>query len=173
MTVLILGASGLIGYTISVDLMRRGIPVIAVARRFSRSQRVQFATAAREIPVARLDSNALTRLVTESEADVVINCLGLLQDIPGESASDIHEHFVTRLLAALRDVGRPVLLVHLSIPGVAADDRTIFARSKRDAERAIAEAGMPYAILRPGFVFAPAAFGGSAMLRALAALPFA
>jgi len=38
---------------------------------------------------------------------VVINCLGLLQDIPGESASDIHEHFVTRLLAALRDVGRP------------------------------------------------------------------
>jgi len=173
MTVLILGASGLIGYTISVDLMRRGIPVIAVARRFSRSQRVQFATAAREIPVARLDSNALTRLVTESEAGVVINCLGLLQDIPGESASDIHEHFVTRLLAALRDVGRPVLLVHLSIPGVAADDRTIFARSKRDAERAIAEAGMPYAILRPGFVFAPAAFGGSAMLRALAALPFA
>lgn len=173
MTVLILGASGLIGNAISIDLLRRGIPVIAVARRFSSSQRVQFATAAREIPVAQLDNSALTRLVVENAVDVVVNCLGLLQDVPGESASDIHQHFVKRLLAALRDVGRPVLLVHLSIPGIAADDRTTFARSKRAAERAIAEAGMPYAILRPGFVFAPAAFGGSAMLRALAALPFA
>jgi uncharacterized protein YbjT (DUF2867 family) len=64
------------------------------------------------------------------------------------------------------------LLVHLSIPGVAADDRTTFAITKRDAERAIVEAEIPYAILRPGFVFAPAAFGGSAMMRALAVLPF-
>jgi uncharacterized protein YbjT (DUF2867 family) len=173
MTILILGASGLIGNSIAIDLIRRGIPIIAAARRFYHSQRVQFATAAREIPIAELDSSALTRLVVESAADVVVNCLGLLQDVPGECASDIHEHFVKRLLAALRDVGRPVLLVHLSIPGVAADDRTTFASSKRDAERAIAEAGMPYAILRPGFVFAPAAYGGSAMMRALAVLPFA
>jgi uncharacterized protein YbjT (DUF2867 family) len=173
MTVLILGASGLIGNSIAIDLIRRGLPVIAVARRFYRSQRVQFATAAREIPIAELDNSALTRLVVESAADVVINCLGLLQDAPGERASDIHEHFIKRLLAALRDVGRPVLLVHLSIPGVAIDDRTTFASSKRDAERAIAEAGMPYAILRPGFVFAPAAYGGSAMMRALATFPFA
>ena len=173
MTVLILGASGLIGNSIAIDLIRRGLPVIAVARRFYRSQRVQFATAAREIPIAELDNSALMRLVVESGADVVVNCLGLLQDVPGERASDIHQHFVNRLLTALRDVGRPVLLVHLSIPGVATDDRTTFASSKRDAERAIAEAGMPYAILRPGFVFAPAAYGGSAMMRALATFPFA
>jgi hypothetical protein len=32
-------------------------------------------------------------------------------------------------------------------------------------------AGIPVAILRPGFVLAPAAYGGSALLRALAALP--
>jgi uncharacterized protein YbjT (DUF2867 family) len=173
MTVLILGASGLIGNSIAIDLIRRGIPVIAVARRFNRPQFAQFATAAREIPIAQLESSALTRLVVESGSDVLINCLGLLQDVPGERASDIHQHFVKRLLAALRDVGRPVLLVHLSIPGVAADDRTAFARSKRDAERSIAEAGIPYVILRPGFVFAPAAYGGSAMMRALAVLPFA
>src|SRR5690349_16085340 len=173
MTVLILGASGLIGNSIAVDLIRRGTPVIAVARRFNHSQHLHFASAAREIPIAQIDSSALTRLVMESAADVVVNCLGLLQDVPGERASDIHQHFVKRLLAALRDVGRPVLLVHLSIPGVAADDRTTFASSKRDAERAIVVAGMPYAILRPGFVFAPAAYGGSAMMRALAALPFA
>jgi hypothetical protein len=36
----------------------------------------------------------------------------------------------------------------------------------------IAASGISYAILRLGFVIAPAAFGGSAMVRALAALPF-
>jgi DoxX-like family len=36
----------------------------------------------------------------------------------------------------------------------------------------IAASGISYAILRPGFVIAPGAFGGSAMVRALAALPF-
>ena len=42
-----------------------------------------------------------------------------------------------------------------------------------EAERLIAASGVPYAILRPGFVIAPSAYGGSAMLRALAALPVA
>src|SRR6185437_8999882 len=74
-------------------------------------------------------------------------------------------------IAALRAVARPILLVHLSIPGVEADDRTSFSRTKRVAEQTIANSGLPYAILRPGFVFAPRAFGGGAMMRALAALP--
>jgi hypothetical protein len=62
--------------------------------------------------------------------------------------------------------------VHISIPGEVASDRTDFAITKRDAERLIASSGIPGAILRPGFVIAPAAYGGSAMVRALAALPF-
>src|SRR6202030_4249183 len=37
--------------------------------------------------------------------------------------------------------------------------------------RLIAASGVAYAILRPGFVIAPSAYGGSAMVRALAALP--
>src|SRR5262249_42528187 len=66
----------------------------------------------------------------------------------------------------------PKLLVHISIPGDQADDRTAYSRSKREGERAIAASGVPYVILRPGFVVAPAAYGGSALMRALAALPF-
>jgi uncharacterized protein YbjT (DUF2867 family) len=64
-----------------------------------------------------------------------------------------------------------VRLVHISIPGAASDDRTTFSVTKREAERLIAASGVAYAILRPGFVVAPSAYGGSAMLRALAALP--
>jgi uncharacterized protein YbjT (DUF2867 family) len=172
MTILVLGAAGLIGNFVAGEMVRRGVPVAAVARRFNRAQHAQLGAAAREIPVAQCDVNALRQLMDKNEADVVVNCLGVLQDGPADSTRDIHLEFVERLIAAIRAAARPILLVHLSIPGIANDDRTAFARTKRDAEQAIAQSGLPYAILRPGFVIAPAAFGGSAMLRALAALPF-
>jgi hypothetical protein len=61
--------------------------------------------------------------------------------------------------------------VHISIPGREDDDRTAFSTTKREAEQLIAASPVTYAILRPGFVVAPQAYGGSAMVRALAALP--
>ncbi|HEX5210485.1 MAG TPA: SDR family oxidoreductase [Pseudolabrys sp.] len=173
MTVLVLGAAGLIGNVIAADLIRRGIPVVAAARRFTPEQRDSLGAAAREMPIAALDSAALARLIDDCAADVVVNCLGVLQDAGADSTQAVHQAFVERLLAALRAIRRPVLLVHLSILGAAASDGTNFSRSKRAAEDAIAKSGLPYAILRPGFVFAPRAYGGSAMLRALAALPLA
>ena len=101
----------------------------------------------------------------------MVNCLGVLQDGPGSDTNAVHRDFVARLLQAARDSGRAIRLVHISIPGTAETDRTAFATTKREAERLIAASGVAYAILRPGFVVAPAAYGGSAMLRALAAFP--
>jgi uncharacterized protein YbjT (DUF2867 family) len=124
-----------------------------------------------ELPVMTMTSGALTRLLREREVDVVVNCLGVLQDGPGSDTRAVHRDFVERLLQAIKDSGRGVRLVHVSIPGAANEDRTAFSTTKREAERLIAASGIPHAILRPGFVIAPAAYGGSAMLRALAALP--
>jgi uncharacterized protein YbjT (DUF2867 family) len=118
-----------------------------------------------------MDTAALARLIREREIDVVVNCLGVLQDGPGSDTRAVHRDFVERLLAAIRDSGRAARFVHISIPGTADEDRTAFSTTKREAERLIAASGVAYAILRPGFVVAPAAYGGSAMLRALAALP--
>jgi uncharacterized protein YbjT (DUF2867 family) len=101
----------------------------------------------------------------------VVNCLGVLQDGPGSDVSAVHRDFVARLLRAIQASGRAIRLVHISIPGTAEGDRTAFSVTKREAERLIAASGIPYAILRPGFVIAPSAYGGSAMLRALAAFP--
>ena len=118
-----------------------------------------------------MDAPALARLIREREIDVVVNCLGVLQDGPGSDTSAVHRDFVERLLAAIGDSGRAIRLVHISIPGTANEDRTAFSNTKREAERLIAASGIPHAILRPGFVVAPSAYGGSAMLRALAAFP--
>jgi uncharacterized protein YbjT (DUF2867 family) len=167
--ILVLGASGLIGRFVTDDLRTRGFQAIGVARRFSSSQRASALDL--EMPLLAMDSTALARLIGEHGIDVVVNCVGLLQDRPGGDVGAVHRDFVARLLQAIRDSGRAIRLVHISIPGAAADDRTAFSMTKREAERLIAASGLAYAILRPGFVIAPSAYGGSAMVRALAALP--
>ncbi len=170
--ILVFGASGLIGQFVAADLERRGHRVVAVARRFSPAQRARFSADGRELPIAALGSSEIADLLRASNAEVVVNCLGVLQDEPGSRMCDVHGRFVDRLIAALRDVGSGILLVHVSVPGAEADDRTAFSLTKRKAERQIVEAYPHAVVLRPGFVFAPAAYGGSALLRALAASPF-
>ena len=169
-TILVLGASGLIGRFVTDDLRARGFRAVGVARSLSPAQTMSALDI--ELPILSLDAAALTRLLSEHEVDVVVNCLGVLQDGPGSDTSAVHRDFVARLLQAISDSGRAVRLIHVSIPGDADGDHTAFSTTKREAERLIAASGISYAILRPGFVIAPSAYGGSAMLRALAALPF-
>ena len=167
--ILVLGASGLIGRYVTDDLRARGFHVIGIARHFTPAQKMSAADL--ELPVMSMDAAALTQLLRTQEADIVINCLGVLQDGPGSDTRAVHRDFVARLLQAISDSHRAIRLVNISIPGAASEDRTAFSTTKREAERLIAASGVAYAILRPGFVIAPSAYGGSAMLRALAALP--
>ncbi len=168
-TILVLGASGLIGRFVTDDLRIRGFRVVGLARSLSASQKMS--TLDIELPILILDAAALTRLLDEHAVDIVVNCLGVLQDGPGSDTNAVHRDVVARLLQAIAGSGRAIRLVHISIPGTADDDRTAFATTKREAERLISASGIPHAILRPGFVVAPSAYGGSAMLRALAAFP--
>ena len=167
--ILVLGASGLIGRFVTDDLRARGFPVVGIARRFAASQKASKLDL--EMPVMLMETDSLARLIGEHDIDVVVNCLGVLQDGPGSDVGAVHRDFVARLLQAIQASGRAIRLVQISIPGSSDEDRTAFSTTKREAERLIATSGVAYAILRPGFVIAPAAYGGSAMLRALATLP--
>lgn len=167
--ILVLGASGLIGSFVTHDLRRRGFPVVGVARHLPASHKGGGLDL--EQPLMSMAPAALAGLLRDHHIDVVVNCLGVLQDGPGSDTAAVHRDFVARLLQAIGDSGRAIRLVHVSIPGTADADRTAFSTTKREAERLIAESGVAHTILRPGFVVAPAAYGGSAMLRALAAFP--
>ncbi len=168
--ILVLGASGLIGRFVTDELRRRCFAVLGAARRFSDAQRISSDDL--ELPIIAMDVAALAELIRAHDVGVIVNCLGVLQDGPGNDTGAVHRDFVARLLSGIKESGRTVRLVHISIPGNAAADRTAFSITKREAERLIAASGIPHAILRPGFVIAPSAYGGSAMVRALAALPF-
>ncbi len=160
--VAVLGASGLIGQEVARHLADEGFAVMPVARRFTPAQKAVLGERIAECPIVTMDEGALQLLLGTSL--VVVNCLGVLQD----DAERVHRQFVERLLRAMPE---DCLLIHLSIPGEASRDGTQYSRSKREAESLIAASGKAHVILRPGFVVAPAAFGGSALVRALAALP--
>lgn len=160
----VLGANGLIGNAVACDLERRGFAVIGLARQFTAAQRGALAKAV-EVPLLSLPQDALAELL--KDADMVVNTIGILQGVESEA---VHRDFAARL-AAVCAAGSQKLLVHLSIPGRAEDDRTLYSLSKRQGESAVAASGAPYVIVRPGFVVATAAYGGSALIRALAMLP--
>ena len=135
-TILVLGASGLIGRYVTDDMRLRGFETIGVARNFAASQRSSALDL--ELPVMSMASSELARLLRDRAVDVVVNCLGVLQDGPGSNTRDVHRDFVERLLQAISVSGREIRLIHISIPGAADDDHTAFATTKREAERLIA-----------------------------------
>ena len=170
----ILGANGLIGHRLAVDLAAAGYPIVAIARSFTPAQDTALAgqTVVRLAAVAATGAD-LARCLADGQADIVVNTIGVLQDTrPGESL-DVHAGFLERLCTAVRDLARPALIVHLSVPGRPVDDGTTFSTTKRMGEEVLRASGLPVVLLRPGMVIARNAFGGSALLRSLAQLPAA
>ena len=62
-------------------------------------------------------------------------------------------------------------VIHISAIGASAEGRTDFARTRAQADAHLATLDLDWMIPRPALVLAPAAYGGTAMLRALAAFP--
>lgn len=169
MSVLVLGASGLVGHDVASRLAREGREVVAVARAW----RGPPPPDARPVtlPIVDADATALDELLREAKPTLVLNCVGVLQDGPQGSTRGVHVDFLRRLVAACERCAEPPVLVHLSVPGAPDEDDTAFARTKRHGEAVVRDSTLRHAILRPGFVVAPGAYGGSALVRAVAATP--
>src|SRR3954454_6685459 len=90
--ILVLGASGLIGRFVTDDLRARGFDVTGIARRFSPSQMTSSFDV--ELPVMSMDADVLARLITGRGIDLVVNCLGVLQDGLGSDTTTVHRDFV-------------------------------------------------------------------------------
>ena len=99
--VAVLGASGLIGETIATGLAREGFSVVPIARRFTRAQWAAFGSTSVECPFVDLEAPALARIFTENRIDIVVNCVGVLQDTSRDRAEVVHHAFVERLVGTL------------------------------------------------------------------------
>jgi uncharacterized protein YbjT (DUF2867 family) len=167
--VLVLGGYGLIGEAVVGRLVGDGHQVTGLGRDISE--------AARRWPAVRWVAADMARLLTADDwlpivagMDAVVNAAGALQDGPRDRLDAIHRGSVVALVAACEQVGVS-RLVQISAIGADPSSSDVFFSTKGEGDKAVAGSSLEWTILRPGLVIAPAAYGGTALLRALAAFP--
>jgi uncharacterized protein YbjT (DUF2867 family) len=168
MRVAIIGAYGLIGSYVSARLAADGHAVIGIGRDIDAARRRLPGLDWRRADLATTTVEAWADLLTGVEA--VVNCAGALQDSPRDDLRAVHVDGVQRLALACERIGVR-RLVHISAAGVEPGRATAFNTTKLEAEALLAKSPLDWIILRPGLVFAPAAYGGTALLRGLAGFP--
>jgi uncharacterized protein YbjT (DUF2867 family) len=166
MRVMVVGASGLIGSAVCARLAARGDAILAAVHR--RADLGPAPADVIQIDLARAtEADWLRRL---SGVDAVVDCAGLLQDAPGESTRGVHASGAAALFRACERAGvRRV--IHISAVGVDRDSPTEFSRTKLMGDQTLMECNLDWVILRPSVVIGRAAYGGSALMRGLAAAP--
>ena len=156
--VLILGADGFIGRHLAFELRARGWTVTAQARNPARLAAMGFATLKADLTDPATHSPTFWRPYLP-EGAALVDAAGLLT---GTEAAFRAVHRDAPV-AALQALHGPALL----ISAVGIDSDTPFARWRRETEALF----QSHTILRPGLVLGETSYGGSSLLRALAAMP--
>lgn len=169
-TILVLGATGLIGTAVTRRLLAAGHAVVGLCRGLPPKALTQERLSWRVADIAALTTPDAWRLPLDG-IDVIVNCAGALQSGPRDDVEAVHLVAMRALYAAAAEHGI-ARFVQISAPRVAPDATTAFSRTKALADQALAASGLASVILRPGLVLSPQAYGGSGLLRAVAALPW-
>lgn len=167
--VLVLGGYGFIGSALIRALQRAGHAVTGLGRDLDQARRA--------VPGAAFVRGDLRDLQTPQDwadlikgFDLVVNAAGQLQASDSE-LSRVQTQAIVALgrACAAAQVG----VVQISAAGARLDSATAFMRSKAEADAALMQLAEQTAIwvLRPGLVLGQGAFGGTALLRMLAAVP--
>lgn len=166
--VLVLGAYGFIGASLAHRLEREGWAV----RRLGRDR----AAAQRAAPGGDWVLRDLRDMTAPSAWDgpltdvqAVVNAAGALQDGGGDDLSAVHDAAVAALAEAA--AARGVTVAQISAAGAARDASTPFLRTKAAGDAALLASGAQAVVLRPGLVIGPNAYGGTALIRMVAATP--
>ncbi|MGD9667651.1 MAG: SDR family oxidoreductase [Hyphomicrobiaceae bacterium] len=166
-TACVLGGYGLIGAACARALSQSGFVIIGVGRSETSARQVQADIGWRILDLAEASVEQLRHAV--AGADVVVNAAGALQDGLQDNVIAIHETMVARLVAALE--GTTTRVVQISAAGVSPNSSTEFFRSKARGDALLMASRLDWVVLRPSLVLAREAYGGTALLRASAAVP--
>jgi uncharacterized protein YbjT (DUF2867 family) len=169
--VLVVGGYGLIGFALVKKLLDAGHRVRGIGRDASQAEVQE--------PRARWDSVDISKLRTaelwapySDGADVIINASGALQSGQKDDLKALQYRSITALIdSCKRGVNGPKY-IQISAPGAEWDADFEFLRTKGEADDYLRLSGLDWCILKPGLVIAPAAYGGTALLRMLASFPF-
>ncbi|HEX8047167.1 SDR family oxidoreductase [Rhizobium sp.] len=170
MKILILGATGFIGSVVAARLRADGHVVTGLARNPSRARIRHPSTTWIKADLATMTDPANWRALLSSQ-QAVVNCAGALQDGLSDDLGATQERAMLALYAAAAQSGTE-LIVQISARTDGGGKEQPFLATKRSADEALAASGLDHVILRPALVLGRNAHGGTALLRALAAMPF-
>ena len=164
---IVLGGYGLIGSACVTAPANAGFQVTGVGRSAAAAR-----TGDRRADWVIRDLTRLTAMEWDAllaNASVVVNAAGALQDGAQDNLAAIHVTTVQSLVEAAAN--HAIRIVQISAAGVSPRASTRFFRSKAEGDAILTREARDWVILRPTLVLAPEAYGGTALLRAAAALP--
>ena len=104
-----------------------------------------------------------------SDVDAVVNVAGVLQPLTESEAWDVHKVAPDALYAACEKSGTR-RVIHVSAVGIDGTDTT-YAASKRAGEACLMSRDLDWTVLRPVLVIGDDSYGGTSLVRAMAAVP--
>lgn len=171
MRILVVGGYGFIGRAVAETLERRGHELVGWGRSAAIGRRV--------LPDLRWVEGNLNRMTDAaswgpalSGIDAVINASGALQDGAGGTLDQVQYRAIIALIDASAAAGIRHF-VQISAVGAAPEAETRFMATKGLADAHLRRGALAWTILRPALVIGRNAYGGTALIRALATLPIA
>lgn len=117
-----------------------------------------------------LQSATILKAITP-EIDTFINLVGILMESRSASFSRIHVEGVYNVIDACRKMGIK-RLIHISALGTRDNARSLYHRTKREAELLIARSDLDYTIFRPSVIFGKEDAFTNPLARAIRISPF-
>lgn len=167
MRIMLLGAGGFIGRHIMAELLAAGHELVGVVRSKS-NLNAAFPT----VRFLSLDLALATDKVDWEKhlngIECIINAAGILR---GPEMDEIHVQMPNALYqAAMKSAVRQAILI--SAVSAREDVATDYSISKLSGEEVLRRSGLDWTILRPSLVYGEGSYGGTSLLRGMAALPF-
>ena len=170
MAVLVLGGYGFIGREICRRLHQAGHEVVGLGRSPEhvpsdlKSIRWQWA----DVSTLGRPEDWIPHL---ADIQGVVNAAGALQDGARDDVAAVQHRAMVALIEACQRTAVD-RFVQISAAGVSDQSDTEFFRSKAQADQYLSASKLRWTILRPGLVIGADAYGGTALLRSLAAFPW-
>lgn len=171
MRVLVIGANGFIGSSIVAALTRSGIKVRGLAR-----DPAKLATRFPGIETVKADLTQRSAqdpgywIAPLHDVDAVVNAAGILQSRRTRDAWAVHYH-APKALFECCERNSVKRIVQISAIGIEKSE-TVFARSKLAADGDLMARDLDWTVLRPVIVVGNGSYGGTSLLRAIAAFPW-